>query len=201
MRRLRVVLLLVVAFSLPMLGQSGKTELFGGYSLERTAAGCGSDYRCGFNDTGATSNLNGWIASITGYLHRSLGLSAQFSGNYGSAGFGGGGGGLSSVHRYAYQFGPVYTFRWQRTSAFTHALFGGVSQGLGQAALNGRAPSYTAFIWSVGGGLDMKISDHLSLRAAQIDYERQHVPVDGLSAPSTSPTNGFRYSAGVVLRY
>lgn len=201
MRRLQVVLLLVVVFNVPMLGQSGKAELFGGYSLERTAGGCGTDYRCGANDIGATTNLNGWITSITGYVHKSLGLSAQFSGNYGSAGFGGGGGGLSSVHRYAYQFGPVYALRWQHASAFTHALFGGVSQGLGQSSGNGSAPSYTAFLWSVGGGLDLKLSNSLSVRAAQIDYERHHVPVEGLSAPSTSPTNGFRYSAGVVLRF
>ena len=140
MRRVRVVLLLVVVFSVPMLGQSGKSELFGGYSFERIAAGCGSDYRCGINSIGATANLSGWTASMTEYLYKSLGLSAQFSGDYGSAGFAGGGGGLSSVHRYAYQFGPVYTFRWQRESAFTHGLFGGVSQGVGQPAFNGRAP-------------------------------------------------------------
>ena len=200
MRRLPPVVLLVVSFNLPMLGQSGKSELFGGYSLERIAAGCGTDYRCGFNDTGATTNLSGWIVSMTGYVYKSLGLSAQFSGNYGNAGFAGGGG-LSTVPRYAYQFGPVYTFRWQRASAFTHALFGGVSQGVGQGAINGSAPSYTAFLWSVGGGLDIKLSNRLSIRAAQIDYERHHVPVDGLSAPSTSPTNGFRYSAGIVLRF
>jgi hypothetical protein len=201
MRRVRLVLLLVVAFNVPMLGQSGNSELFGGYSLERIAAGCGSDYRCGFNDTGATTNLNGWITSITGYLHKSLGLSGQFSGNYGSAGVASGGGGLSSVHRYAYQFGPVYTFRWQHASAFTHALFGAVSQGVSQGTINGIAPSYTAFLWSVGGGLDVKVSNSLSVRAAQIDYERHNVPVGGVGSTSTSPTNGFRYPAGVVLRF
>jgi hypothetical protein len=200
MRRVRLLVLLVVAFNLPTLGQSGNSELFGGYSLERIASGCGTDYRCGFNDTGATTNLNGWITSITGYVHKSLGLSAQFSGNYGSAGVASGGG-LSSVHRYAYQFGPVYTFRWQRASAFTHALFGAVSQGVSQGTINGIAPSYTAFLWSVGGGLDLKVSNSLSVRAAQIDYARHNVPVGGVGSPSTSPTNGFRYSAGVVLKF
>jgi hypothetical protein len=110
---------------------------------------------------------------------------------------------FQAPHRDAYQFGPVYTFRWQRASAFTHALFGGVSQGVSQASINGPAPSYTAFIWSVGGGLDIKLSTHLLVRAAQIDYERHNVPVesDGPSASSTLPTDGFRYSAGVVLRF
>jgi hypothetical protein len=197
MRRLRLVVLLVVSFNLPMLGQGGKAELFGGYSLERIAGGCGADYRCG-NAVGATTNLNGWIVSASGYFYKSLGLSAQFSGNYGNAGFGGADG-LSTVHRYAYQFGPVYTFRWQRASAFTHALFGGMSQGVGQASINGSAPSYTAFVWSVGGGLDIKLSNRLAIRAAQIDYERHNIPAN-FGQPA-SPTNGFRYSAGIVLRF
>lgn len=196
-----MALILVLALKLSALGQTDKGELFGGYSLERIAGGCGSDYRCGINDVGATENLNGWIVSTTGYFYRSLGFSAQFSGNYGNAGFGGGGGGLSSVHRYAYQFGPVYTFRWQHATAFTHALFGGVSQGVSQGTINGVAPSYNAFLWSVGGGLDLKVAKHLWARAAQVDYERHHVPADGVSAPSSVATNGFRYSAGVVLRF
>lgn len=157
MRRERLVVLLVVGFSCPMLAQTGSAELFGGYSLERIAVGCGNDYWCGTNDIGVTANLNGWITSMTGYVHGSLGLSAQLIGNYGSVGFAGGGGGLSIAHRYAYPFGPVYTFRGQRAGTFTHAWFGGVSQGVSQASINGQAPSYTAFLWSVGGGFDSKV--------------------------------------------
>lgn len=200
MRKLRAVLLVILFCSRPMIGQSVKSEVFGGYSLERIAGGCGTDYRCGVNDTGATTNLNGWTASLTGYLFKWFGLSSQFGGNYGNAGFAGGGGGLATVHRYAYQFGPVYTIRWQRASAFTHALFGGISQGVSQASLNGVVPSYTSFLWSVGGGVDIKLSDRLSVRAAQVDYERHNVPAN-FSGQLASSTNGFRYSAGIVLRF
>ena len=103
------------------------------------------------------------------------------------------------MHRYAYQFGPVYTFRWERASAFTHALFGGMSQGVSQGSINGSAPGYTAFVWSVGGGLDINLSNRLAIRAAQIDYERHNIPAN-FGQPA-SPTNGFRYSAGIVLRF
>jgi hypothetical protein len=200
MRKLQVVRFVILFCSVPMMGQSGKAELFGGYSLERIAGGCGTDYRCN-NNTGATTNLNGWTASITGDVFKSFGLSAHFSGNYGNAGFGGGGGGFATVHRYAYQVGPAYTFRWQRTSAFTHALLGGVTQGISQASPNGVVQSYTSFLWSLGGGLDIKLSNRLSVRAAQIDYERHNVPADAnASNQSASPTSGFRYSAGIVLR-
>jgi hypothetical protein len=76
-------------------GSNWQRRAVRGISLERIAAGCGNDYRCGTHDIGVTANLNGWITSITGYVHGSLGLSAQLSGNYGSVGFAGGGGGLS----------------------------------------------------------------------------------------------------------
>lgn len=72
---------------------------------------------------------------------------------------------------------------------------------MGQGTINGIAPSYTAFLWSVGGGLDIKLSNRLFIRAGQVDYERHHVPVEALVGTSTSPTNGFRYSGGVVLRF
>lgn len=201
MRSLQVMLLVIVFCGLPLMGQSEKSEVFGGYSLERIAGGCGTDYRCN-TIGGATTNLNGWTASVTIFPYKSIGVSAQFSGTYGSAGYTGGGGGLATVHRYAYQFGPVYRIPWQRASPFVHALFGGISQGLSQPSPNGSVQSYTSFLLSVGGGLDVKVSNRLSIRAAQVDYERHNVPpAANQTSLSTSPTNGFRYSGGIVLRF
>jgi peptidoglycan-associated lipoprotein len=186
-----VVLLSVLFFSLPVLGQADKPELFGGYSLERIAPGCGSNYRCGNpNSPGDATNLNGWIASATGYFYKSLGVSAQFAGGYnGTAALS-----YSTVHRHTYQFGPAYAFHVRSASIFAHALFGGVTQG----SSTDQSLSYTAFLWSVGGGLDFKISRRISIRPVQLDYERQRVPVPSFPAISS---NGLRYSAGVVLRF
>jgi hypothetical protein len=197
MHRLLGVFLLIAGFNLPMLGQSTKAELFGGYSFERIAPGCGGGYTCGTGDVGQSTSFNGWAASVTGYFTHSLGLTAQITGNYN--------GNVepvyASVHRYSYQFGPTYALRWQRASAFAHALFGGVTQG-------GQGDNYSKFIWSLGGGLDIKVSRGFSIRAAQIDYERQLVPVVGSSqiTPTNNPSatsgaNGLRYSAGVVVRF
>jgi hypothetical protein len=68
MRKLRAVLLVIVSCSVPMLGQTANSELFGGYSFERIAPGCGSNYRCGTATAGAgpAKSLNGWTASLTG---------------------------------------------------------------------------------------------------------------------------------------
>src|ERR1700686_5600395 len=107
MRKLRMVLLVSVSCSVPMLGQTDKGELFGGYSFERIAPGCGSNYRCGPAEAGPAANLSGWTASLTGYFYKSLGISAQFTGTYnGTAAIS-----SSTVQRYTYQFGPAYAFR------------------------------------------------------------------------------------------
>lgn len=120
MRKMRVVLPVIVSCSAPMLGQFDKGELFGGYSFERIAPGCGANYRCGSATAGPATSLNGWTASLTGYFYRSLGISAQFAGNYnGNAALS-----YSTVHRYTYQFGPAYAFRVRKVSPFVHALFG-----------------------------------------------------------------------------
>jgi hypothetical protein len=195
MRKLRVVLLVSVTCSAPMLGQTDKGELFGGYSFERIAPGCGSDYRCG-GTADPSTNLNGWTASLTGYFYKSLGVSAQFTGNYnGTAALS-----YSPVHRYTYQFGPAYAFRVRSARIFAHALFGGVTQG----SSVDQTLSYNAFLSSVGGGLDFKASSRISIRPVQLDYERQRVPVVDTGGPTPIPSigvNGLRYSAGIVLNF
>lgn len=103
MQRLRIVLLLVVFFNLLSLAsaQSNQVELFGGYSLERIAPGCGSNYRCGTITPEPATSLNGWTTSLTGFVYKSLGISAQFAGNYNGAAA------LSYSSRHSYQFGPA----------------------------------------------------------------------------------------------
>jgi len=198
MQRLRIVLLLLVFFNLLSWAsaQSDQAELFGGYSLERIAPGCGSDYRCGTNTPGPATNMSGWTTSLTGFVYKSLGISAQFAGNYnGTAALS-----YSSVYRHSYQFGPVYAVNWQRASVFAHVLFGGVTQ----KSSPDQTLSYTNFMWSVGGGLDFKTSRRISIRPAQLDYERQRVPVVDTGGPTPfAPigVNGLRYSAGIVLRF
>jgi hypothetical protein len=197
-QRLRIVLLLVVFSNLSSLAsaQPDQFELFGGYSLERIAPGCGSNYRCGSPTPGPATNMSGWATSLTGFVYRSLGISAQFAGNYnGTAALS-----YASVHRYSYQFGPAYTVRWERSSAFAHALFGGVTE----QSSSDPSLSYTKFLWSLGGGFDFKASRRISIRPVQIDYERQRVPVVDTGGPTPiTPigVNGLRYAAGIVIRF
>ncbi len=78
----------------------------------------------------SAANTNGWSASATLKLHKHVGVSADFSGNYRSEGI------LNSQQRsvpapaqiriYTYTFGPTTTlFSHGGFSLFAHALFGG----------------------------------------------------------------------------
>lgn len=187
-----MLLLLVLSCSVPMVGQGDKGggELFGGYSFERIGPGCGTDYRCATSSPGPTADLNGWTAAVTGYFSKSVGITAAFAGSYnGRAALS-----YSTITRYTYQFGPTYSFHMGKANPFVHALFGGVSQ----KSSADPTLTYHTFLLSLGGGVDFKASSHLFIRAAQVDYERQTVPV--YVAPSVS-ANGMRYSAGIVFKF
>jgi hypothetical protein len=187
------VFLLVVAALLFVINAAAqeqpKLEVFGGYSLERIAP-CGTQAGgCGYQEPPPfpASNFNGWNASLTRYVYKSLGVTADFGGHYSNVATG------VNFHRYSYLFGPVYAFHSEKSSAFVHALFGAISEGEA-ADLRG----FTYFAWAVGGGVDVKVSRLLSVRPVQLDYERSSVP--GLITGSLG-VNGFRYSGGVVFKF
>ena len=191
-----LVLIGAVGFTLPALGQNGNAEIFGGYSLEHIGPGCGTDYTCATrNNVGHVANFNGWAAAATGYFSKWVGVTAQVTGNYNGQIVPA----YSSAHRYTYEFGPVFSLRTGRINPFVHALFGGVTQRTpADTSLN-----YTKAAWSFGGGVDLKLSHHLSVRAAQFDYEGQRVPVEGPTGVlnQTATSSGFRFSTGVIFRF
>ena len=192
MVKLRFWLLAVFLFNLPVGAQTNGFKVFGGYSLEHIATGCGSDYTCFTNDNlGIATNLNGWIFSGSAN-YKSLGFKAQLTGNYGTTRPS-----IANVHRLGIQFGPELALPLPRASVFTHALFGFMHQSSSQNQV-GTNLDYTQFLWSLGGGLDIKVAPLLWVRAGQMDFERHSVPV-GIGGPK--PSDGFRYSAGVVVKF
>ena len=169
-----------------------RVEIFGGYSLESIIP-CGA----GCRDAGESfplTNFNGWNASVTGYLYKSLGITANFGGYYAShivydPVVGG--------HRYSYMFGPSYSLRGSVGSLFVHGLFGQIKQGSDQLSdLN-----YTKFAWGFGGGLDINVNGRLAIRIVQLDYERTKVPTFGFAPGATQTVTGLRYSGGVVIKF
>ena len=124
-------------------------EVFGGYSYFRGDGG---------------SNLHGWNSAFVQNINQRIGLIVDVSGHYGTptAPL------LDAQRNHTFLFGPQFSFRAHpRVIPFAHGLFGfsHVNEGLA-----GVFNSYIGLAYGVGGGVDIKISDKLSVRAAQVDY-------------------------------
>jgi hypothetical protein len=175
MRKLMGLALLVSLCSLASFAQEGgntpKAEIFGGYQYTRFDGGV---------------NANGWNTSLTGNLNNWFGIAADFSGAYKTQN------GVS-FNNYTYTFGPVISYRHnEKLTPFAHFLAGGNHasasiSGVGSGSDNG-------FAMMFGGGLDVKASQHLALRAVQFDWL-------GLHSNGASDNNNMRISTGILFRY
>jgi|SRR5579863_3519596 len=165
------------------------------------------------------NNFNGWNAAAQFNATRLFGIKADFGGNYGMPIT------LSSqaqvflsqlgitglppkARSYNYLFGPVVFQSKGRYRPFAHALFGVNSLSTNLSNVNvrgfgipGLTLSDTAFAMAFGGGLDVKLTDHISLRAGQADYLfTKHDFSGGISGIATHQNN-FRASVGVVFLF
>jgi opacity protein-like surface antigen len=138
-------------------------------------------------------NLNGYDFSATYKFLPFVGVSADFSGQYGTVT------GSSSGHLQTYLLGPELAFPAE-VSPFVHGLIGIAHQAVaaGTSFSNGVpvdvfSASDNAFATALGGGIDLHIAPFLSFRAIQLDYlvTRFH----------SSTQNQPRASTGLVLRF
>ncbi|MEK6337185.1 MAG: outer membrane beta-barrel protein [Acidobacteriota bacterium] len=172
MKKLFGIVCLVLAGSVAVMAQEvPKVEIFGGYSW-------------------AGANFHGWNGSLAGNVTKSFAIVADFSGHYGSE--------LDGVVRinkdaHSFLFGPKLARRGKRLTPFAYALFG-ATRFHESATIAGQHLSGvdTGFSMAFGGGLDVKLSDRLALRAFQLDYFR----------PSFfgEAHNRGRLAFGIVLR-
>jgi opacity protein-like surface antigen len=149
-----VCLVLLGAVAASAQGEVQKAEVFGVYSW-------------------AGGDFHGWNASVTGNVNRWLGLTADFSGHYSD-------GGPADVVRerqraHSILVGPRFSLRRKRATPFAYALFGGIRY---RAELSAPALNFfvsgedTGFNMALGGGLDVKVSRRVAVRAFQLDYMR-----------------------------
>lgn len=185
-----VVLTTLVSSILVVAQKQPRVEIFGGYSLERIAP-CGlSGSGCNFegNEGPLTGSFNGWNAAVTSFFWKSMGVTADFAGHYGSTNRS-----LNpptgNLPNYTYLFGPEYAIRLARITPFVHGLVGGVSW---------RSPDvrYNALAWAAGGGLDVKASPRIAIRPVQFDYQGNRVPIGRFTLAT-----GWRYSLGAVFKF
>lgn len=91
-----------------------------------------------------------------------------------------------------YLFGPRINIRHGKVTPFVQVLLGGVvsSSGIQQAGWQSH------FAMAAGGGIDVRVSRHFSIRPVQAEYFMTKIP-DGLS----NRQNNFRLGAGIVFRF
>jgi outer membrane immunogenic protein len=161
-----------------------KVELYGGYYYARinvdanvpgiapsaTYIGEGGGGQLEYN----AKNWFGVVGDVSGFYATSAGNGA-FAGAF-----------------LPYLLGPRVNFRLGKFTPFVQALFGGVRTTDGIAKSTGTENN---FAMTAGGGLDFKVSRHLSVRPIQAEYFMTKIP-DGLN----NRQNNLRIGAGVVLR-
>lgn len=99
-------------------------------------------------------NLNGFNFSYTRYLNDNFGFTSELGANFDSG-----------VNTFTYLFGPqLAANRSGRVSPFAHILVGG-----GRVSFEDSGAS-SGFAVALGGGVDVKLNDKVSIRPIQIDY-------------------------------
>lgn len=184
-------------------------EFFIGYAHERANNGADRLDRRGLavNPNGSTQRVdfvggripyNGATTEVVANVTPHIGLVANFSATFANTDFVDSLSGRTfhaRLYRYLLLGGPRYN--WRNSSPFipyAHALFGVARY---QAKFrNGdfTCPdtSETAFAMALGGGLDIRASKHIDIRAGQVDY----LPVFF----SGKREDGLRFSAGVKIK-
>jgi len=95
-------------------------------------------------------------------------------------------------------FGPRLAYRTKRVTAFAHYLIGTANRKLGYD--NVPSVTNTELAMGVGGGLDVNITKHFAIRAAQFDYVPIHSDLP-LNSGGGRWFRNFRYQGGVVFKF
>jgi opacity protein-like surface antigen len=190
MRRLTILLGLVLALPFAAAAQdSSKFELFGGYNYTHISDG-------GFN----AANSNGGTADVGYFPIKWVGLVGTVAYSH-SNGFTNPLGTFftAPTNSLSYLAGPRIRFSTGRFTPYVETLFGGVHRSNFQTStglpidISGPETSFASF---VGGGLDFKLTHHISVRVVQLGYLHTTFRENG---PPT-PQNDFNLSTGIVIR-
>ncbi|HYL11130.1 MAG TPA: outer membrane beta-barrel protein [Candidatus Acidoferrales bacterium] len=169
---------------------SNKLDVYAGYSYVRE-----SPSTLGFNGF----NLHGGNAAVTYKTKNWLGLVGDFGG-YHAARIAGT---SVSANEFTYMGGPRVSHSYNSGERGGFTPYAQVLFGLAHTSANllGTSGSQNAFAMSLGGGVDTKISDRVSWRAAQVEYLPTRFRE--LSGPSSSrrTQNDLRVSTGLVFHF
>ena len=143
-----------------------KFDVFGGYSYVRSDPGFSLP----------AGNASGWEGALTYNWNNWLALKADFDGHY-----------CCDQTMHNFLFGPQINLGHGKLKPYLHGLVGG-SHGTSTGGF-----SDTVLGFALGGGLDVKWTDRISVRIVQADY------LGTRYADATQ--NNFRLSAGLVFHF
>lgn len=142
-----------------------------------------------FNPGNGASGINcmGGSGSFGAYLTARAGIIGEF-GACKVTGLASG----TSAHEMDYLFGPrMYFHSHGRLFPYVQTLLGGERLSAGVTGVG--SGSSNAFAWTAGGGADVTLTRHVSLRAIQVEYLYTHF--------GGASQNSFRLQSGLVWRF
>ena len=214
-RSIAVAALLVLFTALPWKAQAQKQqdEIFGGYSYVHATLGANGYVACPvigiiptctdpFPAYTSDGSLNGWEAALAYKFSHRLGVAADFSGNYGSPNLSSPTyGGTTTTHLYTYLFGPQVSWPG-RISPFVRVLAGGAHESESSSTAPYEGLSNTSsFAAAFGGGVDIKVAPHISIRAIQFQELLTRFNLGTASTPLTGTQFQPQISAGLVIHF
>lgn len=192
----RTVLLSITLLSAPLaaVAQTPQAQLYGGYAYAHVDSGGVP----GLFNAGAR-NWNGWATSFAMNFNKYVGVTFDFSGDYGSGFLGHSDSfahhvGQQTPFLYAYMAGPQFLIPAGRVLVFAHGLAGATQMKRGFVGTDfPTARSDTAFGAAVGAGVDVSLTRYVALRIAQADYL--------ISKNFGGSQNNLRISGGIVFEF
>jgi opacity protein-like surface antigen len=187
-------LMLACSFTAKAQEDYSKVDIFGGYSYVR------------FQFPNAGFNGNGGSGQVTYNFNSVVGLTGDFGGYHVAKTNNNGSGTV-----FTYLFGPKFTIREGNWSPFMETLFGGSWLGAGiegcvvtptvqPQATCGTSTSFNAFSLALGGGVDYKVSDHVSVRLFDADYLMTRFNAKEVGGTNNTQSN-VRISTGFVFHF
>jgi hypothetical protein len=196
LKKIFVILLVVLCAAVAVAQDAPKAEIFGGYQWTNF------DTK---DTTLGRQNMSGWDADAAFNLNKHFGIVGDISGAYKTETINDStlGNITGKLRVYNYLFGPRFSYRTDKVTAFGEALFGGghLSLGAEQSGVNGSVSS-NGFAMAIGGGFDINAGKHIAIRPAKFDYVLNHISADqGLISGASTNLNNFRYAGGIVFKF
>ena len=161
---------------------ASRIELYGGYSYIRFNINASAS---ALQPPSETFNANGAGGQLVYNVSNWLGVLGDVSGYWATNA-------TKAGAAMPYLLGPRAHLRRGNITPFAQVLAGGILTSSGIQTSGWQSH----FAMAIGGGVDVRVSRHISIRPVEAEYFLTTIP-DGLN----NRQNNFRASAGIVLRF